>query len=71
MDRRVRKELISLVMTSVIGVFLLVFMTGKMDVSWPIVGVLLAAVGISVFRFTRAKRQVQTERRRLEGGQKG
>jgi hypothetical protein len=55
----------------VIGVFLLVFMTGKMDVSWPIVGVLLAAVGISVFRFTRAKRQVETERRRLEGGQKG
>jgi ABC-2 type transport system ATP-binding protein len=57
MDGRVRKELISLVLTSVIGVFLLVFMTGKMDVSWPIVGVLLAAVGLSVFRFTRAKRQ--------------
>jgi len=71
MDGRVRKELISLVLTSVIGVFLLVFMTGKMDVSWPIVGVLLAAVGISVFRFTRAKRQVETERRRLEGGQRG
>jgi ABC-2 type transport system ATP-binding protein len=71
MDARVRKELISLVMTSVIGVFLLVFMTGKMDVSWPIVGVVLAAVGISVFRFTRAKRQVETERRRLEGGQRG
>ena len=71
MDGRVRKELISLVLTSVIGVFLLVFMTGKMDVSWPIIGVLLAAVGISVFRFTRAKRQVETERRRLEGGQRG
>jgi ABC-2 type transport system ATP-binding protein len=71
MDGRVRKELITLVLTSMIGVFLLVFMTGKMDVSWPIVGVLLAAVGISVFRFTRAKRQVETERRRLEGGPRG
>jgi ABC-2 type transport system ATP-binding protein len=71
MDGRVRKELITLVLTSMIGVFLLVFMTGKMDVSWPIVGVLLAAVGISVFRFTRAKRQVETERRRLKGGPRG
>ncbi len=71
MDGRVRKELISLVLTSVIAVFLLVFMTGKLDASWPLVGVLLAAVGISVFRFMKAKRLVETERRRLEGGQKG
>jgi ABC-2 type transport system ATP-binding protein len=68
LDKRVKKELISLVFSLVVLVSLSVVMLLMDKPNWSLPGIFLAVVAFSVFRYAKVKKDVEAERRRLEGG---
>ncbi|MCX6133631.1 MAG: ATP-binding cassette domain-containing protein [Ignavibacteriales bacterium] len=69
LDKRLKKELISMVFGVVIFAALLVVNYLSTEPSMAMVGLFVVGVGLSVFRYLRVKKQVDADQKRSEGGQ--
>jgi ABC-2 type transport system ATP-binding protein len=68
MDKRLRKEMFSMILGIVVFAGLLVVNAMSTEPNMAMVGLFVAGVGLSVFRYLRVKKQIDAEQRRLEGG---
>jgi len=68
LDKRLKKELFSVIFAIVVfGALLVVNFMGK-DPSMAMVGLAVAAVGLTVYKYLKVKKQVAAEQGRPEGG---
>jgi ABC-2 type transport system ATP-binding protein len=67
LDKRLKKELISMIFGVVIFTGLLVVNFLSSDPNMTMIGLFVVGVGLSVFRFVRAKKQIDIEQKRPEG----
>ena len=68
LDKRIKKELISMVLGIVVFSGLLVVNALSSSPNIAMVGLFVAGVGLSVFRYLRVKKKVDAELKRPEGG---
>jgi len=68
LDKRMKKELISMIFGVVIFSGLLVVNFLGSEPNMTMVGLFVAGVGLSVFRYLKVKKQVAAEQKRPEGG---
>jgi ABC-2 type transport system ATP-binding protein len=68
LDKRVKKELISLVFSLAVLVILSVAMLFMEKANWSLPGIFLVVVAFSAFRYAKVKKEVEAERKHLEGG---
>jgi ABC-2 type transport system ATP-binding protein len=68
LDKRVKRELLPLVLSSVVFVVLAIGMLFKEKPDWSLPALLLAVVILSSVRYVRAKKAVEAERKRGHGG---
>lgn len=68
LDKRLRKELISMVFGVVVFSALLVVNYLSTEPSMAMVGLVVVGVGLSVFRYLRVKKQVDADQKSVEGG---
>jgi ABC-2 type transport system ATP-binding protein len=68
LDKRVKRELLPLVLSSVVFVVLAIGMLFKEKPDWSLPALLLAVVILSSVRYVRARKAVEAERKRGQGG---
>jgi ABC-2 type transport system ATP-binding protein len=68
LDKRVKRELLPLVLSSVVFVVLAIGMLFKEKPDWSLPALLLAVVILSSVRYVRARKAVEAERKRGHGG---
>jgi ABC-2 type transport system ATP-binding protein len=68
LDKRVKRELLPLVLSSVVFVVLAIGMLFRDKPDWSVPALLLAVAILSGVRYVRAKKNVEAERKRGQGG---
>jgi F0F1-type ATP synthase assembly protein I len=68
LDKRMRKELISMVFGIIVFTGILIVNYFSTEPSMVMVALFVVGIGLSVFRYLKVKKQVEGEQKQVEGG---